>query len=278
MNAELTALATEEINERTRHIDEADTLAKLRMINDEDKLVAVAVEKVLPQIAEAVDTISDRLKRGGRLFYVGAGTSGRLGILDAVECPPTYGVSPDMVQGIIAGGEQAVFRSREGAEDDEDAGAAALREKQLTAADAVVGIAASGRTPFVIGALKYAAGKGAATVSVACVSDALISGYAKIHIEAVTGAEAVTGSTRLKAGTAQKMILNMLSTCAMIDMGKVIGNLMADVQATNEKLRARARRIVMTVAGCTQEEAQRALDVANGNAKAAIHLLQKQYD
>ena len=268
------SLVTENINEKTKHIDTADTLSQLKMMNDEDKTVACAVEKALPQIAAAVDEISRRLKKGGRLFYVGAGTSGRLGILDASECPPTFGVSPDMVQGVIAGGEAAVFRSQEGAEDRCQKGADDLVAKKLSAADAVVGIAASGRTPYVVGALQYAAQVGAATVSLSCVKNAVISRYAHTAaIEIETGAEAITGSTRLKAGTAQKMTLNMLSTVAMIKLGKVVGNLMADVQPTNEKLKDRLNRIVMTIAECSAQEAEDALRQTGNNAKEAIRLL-----
>ena len=263
-------LSTESINPRTRNIDKADTLSQLKMMNDEDKTVAIVVERALPQIANAVDVISERLKRGGRLFYVGAGTSGRLGILDASECPPTFGISPEMVQGIIAGGRDAVFFAVEGAEDNIDAGKLDLTAKNLSAADAVVGIAASGRTPYVIGALRYANEIGAATVAVSCAEDAAISKTASVAVELVTGAETITGSTRLKAGTAQKMVLNMISTVSMIKLGKVMGNLMVDVSATNEKLKDRARRIVMTAARCSQETADRALAASEGNAKKAI--------
>ena len=272
----LQQLATESINPRTLHIDQSDTLTMVRLMNDEDKTVAYAVETVLPQIAAAVETASECLKRGGRLFYVGAGTSGRLGILDASECPPTFGTSPETVQGIIAGGEAAVFRSQEGAEDNEAAGADALAKKNLQANDIVIGIAASGRTPFVIGALKYAGQIGAATVAVACVKNSAIGEFAQTAIEPVTGAEAITGSTRLKAGTAQKMVLNMISTAIMIKLGKVMGNLMVDVQATNEKLKYRAKRIVMTAATCDEETAASALKKANGSAKTAIKNLLSQ--
>ena len=240
------------------------------LMNEEDKKVADAVGKILPEIARAAELITDRLQRGGRLFYLGAGTSGRLGILDAVECPPTYGTEPELVQGLIAGGTSAIFKAREGAEDDPRLGQADLEEAGFTSADVLVGIAASGRTPYVKGGLAYARETGAATIALACTEKAEIASLADIALLPITGPETVTGSTRLKAGTAQKMVLNMLSTCTMIKLGKVYGNLMVDVKATNQKLAERARRIVMEATGCSRKEASEALTRAGGQAKLAI--------
>ena len=267
---ELAALTTERRNPATMRIDEMDTLEMLRVINSEDKKVAEAVAATLPDVARAVDCIAGRLACGGRLFYLGAGTSGRLGVLDASECPPTYGTEPDMVHGIIAGGTPAMFRAQEGAEDDPGLAAADLMERGFSAGDVLVGIAASGRTPYVVGGLRYARGLGAHTIAVSCTEGSEIAGIAEIAITPVTGPEAVTGSTRKKAGTAQKLVLNMLSTGAMIRLGKVYGNLMVDVVATNKKLEDRARRIVMDACGCTAEEAASALGRAGGSAKLAI--------
>lgn len=261
---------TECRNKNSETIDEADTLSMLRIINEEDKTAAIAVEKALPSIAVAVDLIAERLGKGGRLFYVGAGTSGRLGVLDAAECPPTYGTDENMVRGIIAGGTAAMFRSQEGAEDDEEQAATDLKKENLCAVDVVVAVAASGRTPYAIGALKYAKNIGAAAIAVSCAENPKMRGESNISIELVTGAEVITGSTRMKAGTAQKMTLNMISTCTMIKLGKVYGNLMVDVKATNEKLKDRARRIVEEIAGCTADEADAALLEANGSAKLAV--------
>ncbi|MDQ0202576.1 N-acetylmuramic acid 6-phosphate etherase [Pectinatus haikarae] len=267
---DLRKITTEKRNVRTFDIDNMETLDVCRAINEEDKSVPSAVEKVLPQIAKAVDAVAARLQHGGRMFYAGAGTSGRLGVLDAAECPPTYGVPADMVQGIIAGGRQAMFVSQEGAEDSEEAAAADLAERGLTAKDAVVALAASGRTPYAAGALRYAKKQGALTVSVTCSADSLLSSYAEIAVEAVTGPEVITGSTRMKAGTAQKLILNMLSTAVMIKLGKVYQNLMVDVRASNAKLRERARRIVMEAAEVDAERADLLLAAAGGRAKPAI--------
>ena len=236
-------LTTEKINPATAHIDECSTLEMVKLINDEDKKVAAAVEKVLPEVALAVDAIAESFSRGGRLFYIGAGTSGRLGVLDASECPPTFGVSPDMVQGLIAGGKNALVTAVEGAEDDLNLAEKNLSEKNFCAADVLVGITASGRTPYVLGGVKFAKKIGAKTVGVSCVENSKLAQVVDIAITPVTGAEALTGSTRLKAGTATKMILNMLTTAAMIKIGKVRGNLMVCVQATNEKLRDRIKRI-----------------------------------
>ena len=236
-------LTTEKINPATAHIDKCSTLEMVKLINDEDKKVAAAVERVLPEIARAVDIIAEKFSRGGRLFYIGAGTSGRLGVLDASECPPTFGVSPDMVQGLIAGGEGALIRAVEGAEDNFNLAAADLTEKNFCAADVLVGITASGRTPYVLGGVEFAKKLGAITVGVSCVENSALDKVVDIAITPVTGAEALTGSTRMKAGTATKMVLNMLTTAAMIKIGRVRGNLMVCVQATNDKLRDRIKRI-----------------------------------
>ena len=269
---DLQKISTERRNPASAHIDELSTLDMVKIVNDEDKKVALAVEKILPEIAKAVDTITDRLSKGGRLFYLGAGTSGRLGILDASECPPTYGVEPELVQGVIAGGMPAIFKAQEGAEDDIDLAAKDLAERGFGADDVLVGIAASGRTPYVIGGLKYARKLGAATIALACSANAAIAEFADIALLPVTGAEVVTGSTRMKAGTAQKLVLNMLSTVTMIKLGKVYGNLMVDVKTSNKKLEERAKNIVMEATGCSREESIAALEKAQGNAKLAVYL------
>jgi len=269
---DLQKISTERRNPASAHIDELSTVEMLRIINEEDKKVALAVEKILPEIAKAVDVITDRLERGGRLFYLGAGTSGRLGILDASECPPTYGVEPELVQGVIAGGTSAIFKAQEGAEDNPRLALEDLQARGFTAADVLVGIAASGRTPYVIGGLQYARKLGAATIALACSANAAIAEWADIALLPVTGAEVVTGSTRMKSGSAQKLVLNMLSTGTMIKLGKVYGNLMVDVKTSNKKLEERAKRIVMEAAGCSREESKAALDEAKGNAKLAIYI------
>ena len=269
---QLNKLTTERRNPNTSHIDELSTLDMVTAINREDKQVPLAVEKVLPQIAQAIDLITDKLKNGGRLFYIGAGTSGRLGILDAVECPPTYGTDPALVQGLIAGGTPAIFRAQEGAEDDPDLACSDLASAGFTQADILVGIAASGRTPYVIGGIEYAKKQQAATIALSCSENSKIAKLADIAITPVTGPEAVTGSTRMKAGTAQKLVLNMLSTGTMIKLGKVYGNLMVDVKTSNLKLEERARRIVMEATGCSREEAIATLTRAEGRAKLAILL------
>ena len=245
----------------------------LQVINEEDKKVAQAVEAELPHIAAAVDLITTKLKAGGRMFYVGAGTSGRLGVLDASECPPTFGVSPHMIQGLIAGGPKALISSIEGAEDNKNRAISDLQERSLTSNDILVGIAASGRTPYVVSALEYANSIHAATVAISCVENSQIASIANIAITPITGAEVITGSTRLKAGTATKFVLNMLTTAAMIKLGKVYSNLMVDVQATNEKLRARAVGIVIEATGCDENAAVEALKSSNGSAKAAVELI-----
>lgn len=269
----LETLATEQRNSHSQHIDSVSTEDMLRIINDEDHKVADAVGAIIPDIAKAVDTIADRLRHGGRLFYMGSGTSGRLGILDAVECPPTYSTDPERIQGLIAGGYEAIFRAKEGAEDSPELGRQDLIAKNLTADDVVVGLSASGRTPYVVGGLTYAASVGAATIAIDCSPHSAIGACADIDLCAIVGPEVVTGSTRMKAGTAQKMIANMLSTGAMIRLGKVYGNLMVDVKSSNQKLEERARRIVMTATGCSRQEAVKALAESQGRAKTAIVMI-----
>lgn len=268
----LEELATEKINPATRHIDTMTTLEMVSVINQEDVKVATAVGRELPAIAKAIDIITDRLKRGGRLFYAGAGTSGRLGVLDASECPPTFGTKPELVQGLIAGGRDAMFVAKEGAEDSEQLAADNLSAVGLNEKDALVALAASGRTPYSIGALKYARAKGAAAIALVCSPNSPMSKEAILTICPLPGPEVITGSTRLKAGTAQKLVLNMLSTGIMIKLGKVYGNLMVDVQATNQKLAERSKLIVMEATGCSRAEAEAALDSTEGSAKLAIFL------
>lgn len=263
-------LMTESRNPRSAHIDRCSTEEIVRIINDEDQTVAKAVSQETKQIAKLIDAAVTALQNGGRLIYIGAGTSGRLGVLDAAECRPTYGVDDNTVVGLIAGGYGAMFSAVEGAEDSLTLAEEELRAIGFSHRDVLVGLAASGRTPYVIGGLTYAHSVGAVTGSVACTSNAEISAVADIPIEVLTGAEVVTGSTRMKAGTAQKMVLNMLSTGAMIRLGKVMGNLMVDVQATNDKLKARAVRVVMEAAEVDQATAEAALEQHGGSAKQAI--------
>ena len=269
----LELLPTETRNPRSGKLDELSTLNMLRVMNDEDALVAAALRDVLPQLAQAVDAISARFDKGGRLFYVGAGTSGRLGVLDASECPPTFSVSPGLFVGLIAGGDLALRRSYESSEDSPEAGVADLAEYKLTAADTVCGIAASGRTPYVLGAMAAAREVGALTLALTCAGGAAqkskVAAAADIAIELATGPEILTGSTRMKAGTATKLALNMLSTGVMVRQGAVYGNLMVNVQPTNEKLVDRARRIIGSATGCSLEEAARLLEEA-GSVKVAI--------
>ncbi|RDC49742.1 N-acetylmuramic acid 6-phosphate etherase [Acinetobacter sp. RIT592] len=269
----LSKLTTESRNQNTLNIDKVSTLEMVKMINEEDKKVANAIEIELPQIAEAIDGIVERMQKGGRLIYIGAGTSGRLGILDASECPPTYGVSEELVQGLIAGGQEAIFRAKEGAEDSKELAVLDLKDKHLNENDTVVGIAASGRTPYVIGGLEYANEIGALTISVTCNADSQVAKEAKIAISPVVGAEVVTGSTRLKSGTAQKLVLNMLSTGSMIKMGKVYGNLMVDVKATNEKLVERSKKIVCEATGVSFKEAETILNKTDFDVKLSIFMI-----
>lgn len=267
---QLERLVSEGRNARSAAIDTLPTLDMLRLINDEDKGVASAIEAVLPEIAEAVDLIAAALRQGGRLIYCGAGTSGRLGHLDASECPPTFGVPPDMVVALMAGGPAALTQAMEGAEDQPESGAADLAGVGLTRGDVVVGIAASGRTPYVLGALEHARSVGAATIALTCNPGSPAAVLADISIAPLVGPEVLTGSTRLKAGTAQKLALNMLSTGAMIRLGRTYGNLMVDLQASNEKLAARAERIVGEATGCAGDRAADLLAMAEGNVKVAI--------
>lgn len=269
----LEGIATEKRNTSTLLIDELSTIDMLTLINNEDKTVPIAIEKILPDIAKTVDLITKQLQSGGRLFYIGAGTSGRLGVLDAAECPPTYGVSPDLVQGIIAGGAPALLKAHEGAEDSLELCKKDLKEKDFSKNDILVGIAASGRTPYVIGGLEYAKSIGAPAISIACSPNSEIAKLADIPLTVVTGPEVITGSTRMKAGTAQKLVLNMLSTGTMIKLGKVYSNLMVDLMATNKKLEERSIRIVMEATGENREISQKALAACKGKAKTAIFML-----
>lgn len=252
---DLSRLTTETRNPQTMRLDELSTAEVLEIMNHEDQTVAQSVQKALPQITQAVDQIVKNFKQGGRLFYMGAGTSGRLGVLDAAECVPTFGTDPEMVQGLIAGDEKAMTVAVEGAEDSLTLGPADLKKRHLTDKDTVVGIAASGRTPYVIGGLDYARAMHAATISLACNADAEISQHAEIAIEVPVGPEVLTGSTRLKSGTAQKLVLNMLSTVSMIGIGKVYKNLMVDVKPTNAKLVERSKRIIMQATDADYETA-----------------------
>jgi N-acetylmuramic acid 6-phosphate etherase len=261
---------TEQENPRTSGIASLPTIEVVRLMNEEDARVAEAVRVVLPDVARAVDAIVERLRAGGHLFYIGTGTSGRLGVLDAAECPPTFGVSPDLVQGIIAGGYNATYRATEASEDDRDAGARDLDERGMTERDAVVGIAASGRTPYTVGAVEHARRKGAFTAAVTCVPDSEITRVAQIPIVLAVGAEVIAGSTRLKAGTAQKMVLNMLSTATMIRLGYVTGNRMSNLLTRNTKLRERAVRILGAEAGLNETDARAQLESAGGDLRVAL--------
>ena len=263
-------MLTEKRSPRTANIDRLSTLAVLEVMNDEDATVPGAVRRVLPAIAQAVDAIVEHLRQGGRLLYVGAGTSGRLGVLDAVECVPTFNTDPETVQGIIAGGPLALTHAAEGAEDDRAAGYAEMVSRNVSERDVVVGIAASGRTPYVIGALEAANAVRAATVAISCNEPAPMLDIAGIPIAVLVGPEIITGSTRLKSGTAQKLILNMLSTASMIRLGKVYQNLMVDIRVTNQKLMQRAQRIVAEITGVSSEEADRLLEQTGHEVKTAI--------
>ncbi len=266
-------LLTETRNLDTMHIDYQSSLKIVELINREDQKVALAVQKILPEIAKVVDCIVAAIQSGGRLFYLGAGTSGRIGILDATECPPTYGTDPELVQGLIAGGTPAILRAVEGAEDSDTLAAEDLQSKQLNTTDIVIGIAASGRTPYVIGGLRYARALGCKTVALTCSPDSEMGRVAESSLTVLTGPEVIMGSTRMKAGTAQKMVLNMLTTATMVQLGKVYSNLMVDVQATNQKLRERANRIVSLAAGVSPVQAEEALQAAGGSAKLAIVMI-----
>lgn len=270
---ELSKIATEQRNERSLHIDEMSTIDMMRLINEEDKKVALAVEKEINQIAEAVDLIAEKLSIGGRLIYMGCGTSGRLGILDAAECPPTYSAAPDQIIGLIAGGSNAIFQAVEGAEDSEELGIEDLKKIAANDKDVVVGIAASGRTPYVIGGMKYAESIGIKVVGVTCCKGSVIDEMADIGIAPMPGPEVVTGSTRMKSGTCQKLVLNMLSTGAMIKLGKVYGNLMVDVKPSNQKLINRCISIVKSATGVSTEEAKAALEQCEHHPKTAIVMI-----
>lgn len=269
----LSTLITEQRNPNSMHVDSLSALEIVQLMNDEDKQVPLAIEKCLPQIAQAVECIVAAFQQGGRLVYIGAGTSGRLGVLDASECPPTFGVSPEMVRGIIAGGERALRHPIEGAEDSKEQALVDLQTIQFSSKDVLVGIAASGRTPYVIGALEYVKSLGSVTVSIASNPNSAMANIVDIAIDTVVGPEVLTGSSRLKSGTAQKLVLNMLTTASMILMGKCYQNLMVDVQASNEKLKARAIRIVMQATDCDKALAEETLKLADQNAKLAIMMI-----
>ena len=269
----LSTLITEQRNPNSMHVDSLSALEIVQLMNDEDKQVPLAIEKCLPQIAQAVECIVAAFQQGGRLVYIGAGTSGRLGVLDASECPPTFGVSPEMVKGIIAGGERALRHPIEGAEDSKEQAVVDLQTIHFSSKDVLVGIAASGRTPYVIGALEYAKSLGSVTVSIASNPNSAMANIVDIAIDTVVGPEVLTGSSRLKSGTAQKLVLNMLTTASMILMGKCYQNLMVDVQASNEKLKARAIRIVMQATDCDKALAEETLKQADQNAKLAIMMI-----
>ena len=269
----LSTLITEQRNPNSMHVDSLSALEIVQLMNEEDKQVPLAIEKCLPLIAQAVERIVAAFQQGGRLVYIGAGTSGRLGVLDASECPPTFGVSPEMVKGIIAGGERALRHPIEGAEDSKAQAVVDLQTIQFSSKDVLVGIAASGRTPYVIGALEYAKSLGSVTVSIASNPNSGMANIVDIAIDTVVGPEVLTGSSRLKSGTAQKLVLNMLTTASMILMGKCYQNLMVDVQASNEKLKARAIRIVMQATDCDKALAEETLKLADQNAKLAIMMI-----
>ena len=270
---DLSVLVTESRNKETMGLDQMTPLEIVAIMNREDGKAVEAVGEVLPQIARAIAWCTDSLKQKGRIIYMGAGTSGRLGVLDAVECPPTFGVSPDVVVGLMAGGSAAFVKAVEGAEDSQTMGEEDLKEIHLSPADIVIGLAASGRTPYVIYGLRYAKKIGCRTVAVSCNRDSEIGKEADLTIEPVPGPEVLTGSTRLKAGTVQKMVLNMISTGSMVGIGKVYQNLMVDVVQTNMKLITRAENIVMTATGCTREEARDSLEEAEGSVKLAITMI-----
>lgn len=275
MKENLNLLTTESRNDRSMQIDTSSPMEILRIMNEEDQKVAVAVQEVLPDVEIAVRFVVSSFQNGGRLIYMGAGTSGRLGVLDAVECPPTFSTKPEMVQGIIAGGESAFIKAVEGAEDRPEDGEKDLKEIVLTENDTVIGIAASGRTPYVIGALRYARSVGAKTVALSCNKQARISEEADHAIEVVVGPEVLTGSTRLKSATAHKMILNMISTSSMVLLGKAYENLMIDVHVSNEKLKERAIGIISKITGASYEKARQTLEDADHQVKVALVMLKK---
>ena len=264
---------TEQENPRSKNLSSQTAREIVALMNAEDATVAAAVERVLDDVTKAVAETTARLRAGGRLFYVGTGTSGRLGVLDASECPPTFGVSPELVQGVIAGGYDACYRAVEASEDDENAAEIDLRQRNLTDKDVVVGIAASGKTPYTVGAVSYARSIGAFTIGLTCVPDSPITHAADLSIVPIVGPEVLTGSSRLKAGTAQKMVLNMISTATMVGLGYVHGNRMSNLQARNAKLKERAIRIVMAESGRDQADAVKALEDSSWKVPAAVALL-----
>lgn len=273
MTVDLSKLSTEARNPETMELDQMTPLEIATTMNREDAKAVASITEVLPQVAQAITWATEALESGGRIIYMGAGTSGRLGVLDAVECPPTFGVSPETVVGLIAGGEGAFIKAVEGAEDSPTMGIDDLKAINLTTNDLVVGLAASGRTPYVVHALRYAREFGCKTVAIACNRGSKIGAEAELAIEPVPGPEVLTGSTRLKSGTVQKLILNMISTGSMVGAGKAYQNLMVDVQQTNEKLVTRAQNIVMTATECTRDEAKAALMQANGHVKTAVVMI-----
>jgi N-acetylmuramic acid 6-phosphate etherase len=274
----LAELDTERVDPRYASIDRASVAELASLMNEADTTVPLAVRAALPQIVPAIEAVAQRMRGGGRLLYVGAGTPGRLGVLDASECPPTFGTPPDLVRGLIAGGEPAVFTAQEGVEDDADAGRAVIAVDGVGPADSVVGVTASGRTPYVLAAIGEARARGALTVGLSCNAGTALSATAEHAIEVVVGPEVVAGSTRLKAGTAQKLVLNMFSTIAMVQLGKTYGNLMVDLGATNAKLRERAVRMVRTVTGASRERAEEALEASGMRVKLAILRLERGLD
>lgn len=276
MKIDLTSMITESRNPASADIDSLPTLDMLRVINREDQTVALAVEKTLPQVAQVVDAVAQAFRLGGRLIYIGAGTSGRLGILDASECPPTFGTPAEQVVGLIAGGHKAILKAVENAEDNRELAVSDLKALNFNEKDVLVGIAASGRTPYVLGGMEYALSLGATVAAVSCNPDSEMSRLAGIAITPVVGPEVITGSSRMKAGTAQKLILNMITTGAMIRSGKVYGNLMADVEATNAKLVERQKRIVMAATECDRATAEQALTACDGHCKTAIVMILAQ--
>ncbi|MBA5807791.1 N-acetylmuramic acid 6-phosphate etherase [Morganella morganii] len=276
MKIDLTSMITESRNPASADIDSLPTLDMLRVINREDQTVALAVEKTLPQVAQVVDAVAQAFRCGGRLIYMGAGTSGRLGILDASECPPTFGTPAEQVVGLIAGGHKAILKAVENAEDNRELAVNDLKALNFSEKDVLVGIAASGRTPYVLGGMEYALSLGATVAAVSCNPDSEMSRLAGIAITPVVGPEVITGSSRMKAGTAQKLILNMITTGAMIRSGKVYGNLMADVEATNAKLVERQKRIVMAATECDRATAEQALTACDGHCKTAIVMILAQ--
>ncbi|WLW54118.1 N-acetylmuramic acid 6-phosphate etherase [Streptomyces sp. YU58] len=278
LQAQLESLTTEAFRADLADIDRLPTLDIARLMNGEDATVPTAVAERLPEIAAAIDAVAERMARGGRLIYAGAGTAGRLGVLDASECPPTFNTDPSQVVGVIAGGPEAMVTSVEGAEDSVDLARTDLDGLGVSPVDTVVGVSASGRTPYAIGAVEHARARGALTIGLACNADSALAAAAEHGIEIVVGPELLTGSTRLKAGTAQKLVLNMLSTITMIRLGKTYGNLMVDVRASNDKLRARSRRIVALATGAEDDEIERALAATDGEVKNAILSILAQVD